>query len=316
MEFLLGVGQSPGLLVQVVRPAGEARRVELGAPPRERAHPAERKERSGLLFVNIVLTQGSTTAKGEPVKNDGKGVFRLPAGVELVWAADRPELEFRVGENAKASATNVRVRYESFGGGDFVIGYRVVVEAKNHKEGAAPDEKKSEHREDAVTDKANPKTAKPVAKAETEKDQPAPGGNQIPDSVRTILEKADQIELFSMDPSVAGDKIKDNFHGSHVLGKIVIKDGETRTKLMKALTKGVKDKQTEVRTAAFYPRHAIRATHEKTTVDLLIGFDDSAIIVYNGDTFKGFVFTTASPQPVFDQVLRAAKVPLAKPNKK
>ena len=125
-------GKSPGLVLQVVRlKPGEAKRVELALPYEMTPIRPSGKSGRDSLFVNILLdARGGSTAKGEPVKNDGKGVFRLPAGVELVWVEDRPEVEFRAGENAKHAATNVRLRYESFGGGDFVIGFRVVVETK------------------------------------------------------------------------------------------------------------------------------------------------------------------------------------------
>jgi hypothetical protein len=125
-------GKAPGLLLQVVclKP-GEAKRVELALPYEMAPIRPSGKSGRDSLFVNILLdAKGGSTAKGEPVKNEGKGVFRLPDGVELVWVEDRPEVEFRAGDSAKTTATNVRVRYESFAGGDFVIGFRVVVEAK------------------------------------------------------------------------------------------------------------------------------------------------------------------------------------------
>ena len=125
-------GKSPGLVLQVVRlKPGEAKRVELALPYEMTPIRPSGKSGRDSLFVNILVdAKGSSTATGESVKNDGKGVFRLPAGVELVWVDDRPEIAFRADENAKAVATNLRVRYASFGGGDSVIGFRVVVEAK------------------------------------------------------------------------------------------------------------------------------------------------------------------------------------------
>ena len=144
--------------------------------------------------------------------------------------------------------------------------------------------------------------------------------NQFPESVQAVLDKADQIEVLSLDPWIARDKIKNDFHGTEVLGKTVLKDAEARTKLVAALTKGVKDKKGEVATAAFYPRYAIRATQGKKTVDLLISLDDSVVLVYVGDAEAPAapdVFTTKSARPLLDAILRDAKVPQAsKPGKK
>jgi len=127
-----GGSNSAGLLLQVVHlKPGESKRVELALPYEMAPIRPSGKSGRDSLFVNIVLdAKSSSTAKGEPVKSVGNGIFRLPAGVELVWVEDRPEIEFRAEKSAKAAATNLRVRYQSFAGGDFVIGFRVVVEVK------------------------------------------------------------------------------------------------------------------------------------------------------------------------------------------
>jgi hypothetical protein len=144
----------------------------------------------------------------------------------------------------------------------------------------------------------------------------ASGGNKIPDNVQMVLDQADQIELLSLDPRVGKDKVKDGFHGMQILGKTALKDADTRKKILTALKKGIEEKKEPVGTAAFYLRYALRATHEKTTVHLLISFDDSVIMVYVGENLE-FVCTTASPQSAFDQVLRDAKVRISpKPDKK
>src|SRR5262245_48868371 len=214
-------GNSPGLLLHVVRlRPGDSKRVELGLPY-EAMSPIRPSGKSGRdsLFVNLVLdARSSSTAKGKPVENDGKGVFRLPAGVELVWVENRPEIEFRAAPSAKAAATNLRGLYHSFAGGDFVIGFRVVVEVADMVE--------------KIADK----------------------------DVQTVLEKADQIELPSLDPR-ARDEGKDGFYGHQVLGKTALKDAEARKKILTALANGIKEKKGEsVKSAAFYPRYGIRAT--------------------------------------------------------
>jgi hypothetical protein len=123
--------KSPGVVLQVVRlKPGEAKRVELALPYGVvDFRPSGRSGRDFFSVAILPAAKGGLTAKGEPVKADKKGLFRLPPAVELVWVEDRPEVEFRAGKDAKAGAIDVRVLYESFGGGDYVGGFRVVVEA-------------------------------------------------------------------------------------------------------------------------------------------------------------------------------------------
>jgi hypothetical protein len=65
----------------------------------------------------------------------------------------------------------------------------------------------------------------------------------------------------------------------------------------------------------FDPRHAIRVQHEGKSIYLLICFECEQVYVYVGDELdrdKWFPIK-ASAQPVFDEVLKAAGVPLPKP---
>jgi hypothetical protein len=68
--------------------------------------------------------------------------------------------------------------------------------------------------------------------------------------------------------------------------------------------------------ACFNPRHGIRASREGKTIDLVICFECLQVYVYAEEGRQGSFLTTSSPQPVFDQVLREAGVPLAKGAKK
>jgi hypothetical protein len=132
--------------------------------------------------------------------------------------------------------------------------------------------------------------------------------NKIPDTVQTILAKADKFELYSLDPDRGKEKPKDKFHGWKVLGKAALKTAETRKKLIEALRKGVKANDGTV-ADCFNPRHGIRATHQGKTVDLVICFECYSMIIYEGKK-TATVLTTGAPQPVFDKVLKEAKVPL------
>ena len=135
--------------------------------------------------------------------------------------------------------------------------------------------------------------------------------NKIPESVQTILHKADAIELYSLDPSRPKDKPKDDFRGWRVLGKTTVKDADTRKAMVAAFLKGVEDNK-GIAANCFNPRHGIRATHDGKSVDLVICFECMQVQGYLDKSEKSDVhfLVTKTPQDAFDKVLKAAKVPL------
>jgi hypothetical protein len=138
--------------------------------------------------------------------------------------------------------------------------------------------------------------------------------NKIPDHLRTVLEKAEKFELLSLSPERLKEKPADAFHGWKVLGKTTV-EGADREKLVTAFKKGVEANE-GVAAACFNPRHGIRVTHDGKTADFVICFECLQVSAYLGDKDeKGFLITQ-SPQPAFDAVLKAAKVPLPDAAKK
>lgn len=128
----------------------------------------------------------------------------------------------------------------------------------------------------------------------------------LPEAALAILDKAEQLEVWSLDPVERG--AKDDFHGWKVLGKTSVKNADTGKPLMSALKKGIADSD-GIAAACFNPRHGVRAIVDGKTVDLVICFECFSLQVFEGDK-KHSVLTTRSPQASFDQVLRDAKVPL------
>jgi hypothetical protein len=123
----------------------------------------------------------------------------------------------------------------------------------------------------------------------------------------TYLEKAGEIELYSLDPSERG--VKDGFHGWKVLGKTTVKDAETVKKLAAAFKKGVEENK-GIAAACFNPRHGIRLTHDGKTVDLVICFECYSVQEFVADKQGKGCLVTRSPQPAFDKVLKDAGVAL------
>ena len=135
----------------------------------------------------------------------------------------------------------------------------------------------------------------------------ARAANKLPAAVPAVLDKADEFELYSLDPSPS--KGKDAFRGWEVLGKTTVKKGD-RKAVLEALAAGIKASNGDT-AKCFNPRHGIRATHDKTTVDLVICFECLQVQAFAGDDEEGeTVPVTDTPQGAFDKVLTAAKVPL------
>jgi len=140
-----------------------------------------------------------------------------------------------------------------------------------------------------------------------------PKAHQLPDKAKAILDRAEQLELFSLDPELDRKAGKDGFHGWKVLGQTVVKDAPARKQVVGSLYNGIAE-NTGNGAKCFDPRHGVRATVEGKTVDLVICFECSWVYVYydrEGDR-QGVAITTGKPQAVFDKVLKDAGVPLPK----
>jgi len=129
--------------------------------------------------------------------------------------------------------------------------------------------------------------------------------------LKPLFEKADAIELYSLDPSF-DDKEPDpkkGFHGWKVLGKTTVKDAKMRKKIVEALYQGLADSDG---TAAkcFNPRHGVRVTVDGKTADIVICFECLQMQFHAGEASKTET-TTRTPEKLIDEVLTAAGVPLA-----
>lgn len=139
--------------------------------------------------------------------------------------------------------------------------------------------------------------------------------SHMPATVRDILKKAKEIELYSLEPEEGAVPVKGAmFHGVPVLGKTVVKEDKMRTDVLDILDEAmVPSKMAK----CFEPRHGIRATHEGKTVDLVICFACGQVQIHgenekeNNDTKP----INRDYQPALDAILQAGKVPLAKGKK-
>src|SRR5262249_28821233 len=128
---------------------------------------------------------------------------------------------------------------------------------------------------------------------------------------RAVLANADHLELLSLEPGSARSPRAEKFHGTKVLGKTVIDSAADRHRLFLALNKGNAE-TTAFRGSCFNPRHGMRASGHGRTADLEICFQCGVVIAHLNGEYAGHFLTSASPQPVFDDLLRKAGIPLAR----
>ncbi|MBP3957145.1 hypothetical protein J8F10_17920 [Gemmata sp. G18] len=142
----------------------------------------------------------------------------------------------------------------------------------------------------------------------TAQDQKPPE-TKLPDAVLTALEKAESLEVYSLNGST-NDEDQTGWHASRLLGKTTVK-GEAAKGLTAALKKGVQDGAEKA--DCFTPRHGIRAIHDGKTYDFLICFECRWMYVYTGEKDKPLmVVISDSPQEQINKILTDAKIQLAK----
>jgi hypothetical protein len=107
-----------------------------------------------------------------------------------------------------------------------------------------------------------------------------PPENKLPDEAHVILEKADKFVLYSLraEKPKAGEE---TLHDWPIIRKTTVKSAAVRKELLRELDKLIVQGRGASR--CFRPRHAIRASHDGKTVDLLLCFECGGIEAYVND---------------------------------
>ena len=138
--------------------------------------------------------------------------------------------------------------------------------------------------------------------------------NKLPELAQTIFDKAESFELYSLQPELEkNEKPAETLQGWKVLGKTVLKGAGVPKDVRDAVNQGIAKSDSEG-AKCFEPRHALRATYEGKTVDLVICFECSWVYVYYGKepTRQAVVTVARDAQTVLDATLKLAGVPLPK----
>ena len=137
----------------------------------------------------------------------------------------------------------------------------------------------------------------------------------LPAAAARALISPDQFELLSLKPrfeALATQNVEapQLFHNHGILGRTTITDAAVRQKLVDALKRGARESDGSV-AACFNPRHAIRVTQAAQTTDFIICFECKQVSVRNAGEEIARFLTSPFPQPTFDDVLKAAGIPLS-----
>jgi len=137
--------------------------------------------------------------------------------------------------------------------------------------------------------------------------------NAVPAEVLAILREGEPLELVSLhyDDEYEFQEGDEKLIRWKVLGRTTIEDPDARRRLIAALERGAAEND-DGPADCFWPRHAFSTTHDGHRYDILVCFECLQVEVYrerkkqNAYSF----LTSESPQPIFDQVLKDAGVPL------
>ena len=134
----------------------------------------------------------------------------------------------------------------------------------------------------------------------------------IPESARKVLENAEAMTVYSLDPAGFGEDTPENFHRWRVLGSITIACPDTRARIAASMIAA--NRASDGGFKCFDPTHGVSITWQGRMVDLLACFWCSQLeVIGPGGDWAGIFPLTGQPQRQLDRLLRRGGVTLAKP---
>jgi hypothetical protein len=134
---------------------------------------------------------------------------------------------------------------------------------------------------------------------------------QVVASLEKLADAPSKMVLYSVNPEDHHDgglHTGTVFHGFGILGKAEIADPNEQRALLQALARGASEND-DYAAACFNPRHALHVEQNGQSLDFTICFE--CLQVETQGFEPGGFFTSASPQPAFDQSLQTHHLPLA-----
>jgi hypothetical protein len=128
--------------------------------------------------------------------------------------------------------------------------------------------------------------------------------------------RADKVELFRLNPKPVGDGgTKLSFHGYEIIGETVEPFGKDRKHLREFLTKSLHWDTVYRQGPHFAPRHGLRITAGKKTLDLVISFECNRVKVFDGTEERAILALAYVESNVIDTLLsQMGPVPNERPS--
>lgn len=136
--------------------------------------------------------------------------------------------------------------------------------------------------------------------------------NALPSAVLEKLTEAETIEVLSLDPEAPSAAGQARFFGLAVLGSAAVTDKAKRAALLKAVAEAAEEASFESIANCFRPRHGLRAKSGGVTIEVGICFECNRLEIAADGKAAGSRAITKSAEKHLDDLLTAAKVPLAK----
>ena len=143
--------------------------------------------------------------------------------------------------------------------------------------------------------------------------------NKLPDDAVEALKSGVKFVIFSLEPLLpSGEeerlKPEQKHHGFKILGSTELVNAVNKDSAIASIIEGVKKHTTEG-SGCFLPRHSLRVTDSSGKIyDFVTCFQCTKIEVFVGEKTIGGAGIVGSQKPL-DDILTAAKIPLAKPMK-
>ena len=136
--------------------------------------------------------------------------------------------------------------------------------------------------------------------------------NKLPPEAEQALRAPGKVTLYSLEPDippVPRDKaLHQVFHNAKLLGQTEL-DGKQSAMAVAEIKSAISEWKGQI-FMCFSPRHALRVTAKGHTYDFLLCYACQALEIYRDDQPLASLGAAGSPK-VLNQLLRAAKVPLA-----
>lgn len=130
---------------------------------------------------------------------------------------------------------------------------------------------------------------------------PAAGCGSLPSAALEVAESATTFEVMAVDPGTLPAAGED-FHGHRVVWRTLVTDPAVQERIIDVVNGGISPFATQAK--CFNPRHGVRVSQGKRTVDIVICYECGSVQVHDGESVTQIATTNVQPDldEVFDKL--------------